>query len=161
MQDLSAQRRRLPFLQKRWRRLRTRCVVLSSVFSIFWALTMAVAVVPLEEQLASPVLEARAHALGQQIRCVTCAGQTINDSHAPLAEALRRTVREQLQQGAADAEILAYIRERYGDDVLQTPPIAPRTVALWGIPLVFLSIGMVAAYVYSRQRKRTSDTTSP
>jgi cytochrome c-type biogenesis protein CcmH len=127
-------------------------------FVLSGSIPLSMAVVPLEEQLTNPVLEERAQLLGHQFRCVTCAGQTINDSSAPLAEALRQTVREQLQNGATDGEIVTFIRERYGDDILQTPPFSWRTAALWLFPISLLVIGlMVALHYASTIRKTFSD----
>ena len=42
------------------------------------------AVLP-SEQLADPVLEARARAISAELRCVVCQNQTIDDSDAELA----------------------------------------------------------------------------
>ena len=48
-------------------------------------------------------LEARLKTLSEELRCLVCQNQTLADSTAPLAEDLRREVRELAQQGKTDA----------------------------------------------------------
>ncbi|MBY0428289.1 MAG: cytochrome c-type biogenesis protein CcmH [Alphaproteobacteria bacterium] len=93
------------------------------------------------EQLADPVLEARAVALGDQLRCVVCQSESINDSPAGIAKDLRSLVREKLKAGLGDAQILEFVHARYGDYVLLNPPVKNGTLALWLGPWVFLGIG--------------------
>lgn len=93
------------------------------------------------EQLADPKLEARAMALGDQLRCVVCQSESINDSPAGIAKDLRSLVREKLKAGLSDPQILDYIHARYGDYVLLQPPVKNGTLALWLGPWVFLGIG--------------------
>ena len=52
------------------------------------------------EILQNPQLEARARNLSQNIRCLVCQNQSIDDSNASLAKDLRKIVREQLVSGA-------------------------------------------------------------
>lgn len=93
------------------------------------------------EQLKDPVLEKRAVELGNQLRCVVCQAESINDSPAGLAKDLRGIVRAKLSEGLSDAQILSFIHERYGDYVLLSPPVKDSTVALWLGPWVFLGVG--------------------
>src|SRR6185295_5196418 len=82
----------------------------------------ALAVEP-SEQLADPALEARARALSQELRCQVCQNQSIDDSNAPLAADLRRLVRERLQAGDSERQVLDFLVRRYGDNVLLRPPL--------------------------------------
>ncbi|MDX1921937.1 MAG: cytochrome c-type biogenesis protein [Alphaproteobacteria bacterium] len=93
------------------------------------------------EQLKDAALEKRAMQLGQQLRCVVCQSESINDSPAGLAKDLRTLVRAKLQDGMTDAQILDFIHARYGDYVLLSPPVNDATVALWIAPWAFLGVG--------------------
>lgn len=93
------------------------------------------------EQLSDPAQEARAFALGEQLRCVVCQAESINDSPAGLAKDLRMLVREKVKAGLTDAQILEFAQARYGDYVLLKPPVKNGTLALWVAPWVFLGIG--------------------
>ena len=111
----------------------------------------AMAVTP-EEMLADPALESRARDLSKQLRCLVCQNQSIDDSDAELARDLRIEVRRQLSTGASDADILANIRDTYGDYVLLSPPVTPGTWALWGTPVVVIAGGAMIILAARRRR---------
>jgi cytochrome c-type biogenesis protein CcmH len=92
---------------------------------------------------ADGALEQRVRALSQQLRCLVCQNETIADSQADLASDLRQQIREQMQAGRSNAEIITFLTDRYGDFILYRPPLKPRTLALWLGPFVLL-----AAFVY-------------
>jgi len=93
-----------------------------------------------EEQLKDPALEARARALGRELRCLVCENETIDASQAPLAADLRRLVRAELLAGRSDAQIRRMLSDRYGDYVLFRPRFNARTVLLWIGPFALLLI---------------------
>lgn len=107
-----------------------------------------------EERMDDPQLEARARALYDQLRCVVCQSQSIDDSNAPLAADLRAVVRERLEAGDSDAEVKAYLQERYGDYVLMLPPVQGNTLALWLFPLIVLLGGGTAIVLFVRSQRR-------
>jgi cytochrome c-type biogenesis protein CcmH len=107
-------------------------------------------------------LEARLKTLSEELRCLVCQNQTLADSTAPLAEDLRREVRELAQQGKTDAEIKEYLTARYGDFVLYKPPVKPTTWILWFGPFAFLLGGGLLWFVVLRRRRRGgSDDNEP
>ena len=110
-----------------------------------------------DEQLADPKLEARARALSQELRCVVCQNQSIDDSAAPLAHDLRVILRERLAAGDTDKQAMDYLVARYGDFVLLKPPFQPDTWVLWLGPLAVLLAGGAGAAVYMRSRARVAD----
>ena len=112
----------------------------------------ALAVEP-SERLADPALEQRAREIGRTLRCVVCQNQSIDDSNAEVAAAMRRAVRERLLAGATDQGVYDYMVARYGDYVLLRPPFKPQTLVLWlGGPLVLLVAG-AALLLAARRRK--------
>jgi len=106
-----------------------------------------------DERMADPVMEARAQHLYEQLRCTVCQNQSIADSNADIAADLRHLVREELEKGRSDEEILAYIQSRYGDFVLMRPPFAPHTWALWLLPLIMLAGGGIVWLRMIREKK--------
>ena len=126
------------------------------VLGLFSALLIAgpVAAVLPEEQLADPVLEARAREISQELRCVVCQNQSIDDSDAPLAADLRAIVRERLSAGDTNEEVMAYIVARYGNFVLLKPPLDVQTILLWSAPLLVLIPGGLGVALYLRRRGR-------
>lgn len=106
------------------------------------------------EMFEDPAMEARAREIGRELRCLVCRNQSIFDSNAGLAHDLRVVVRERMIAGDTDAEVLAYVHERFGDYVLLTPPVAGHTAALWAAPVAFLLLGALGGWAYMRGRPR-------
>lgn len=105
------------------------------------------------EVMEDPVLEDRARRLYTQLRCVVCQSQSLDDSNATLAEDMRGVVRERLLAGESDDEILAFMRERYGDYVLMQPPFQPNTAFLWFFPVLGLVLGGAAMFAFMRRQQ--------
>ena len=77
-----------------------------------------------------------------ELRCLVCQNQSLADSDAELAGDLRKRVRDLINQGMSDEEIIAHLQARYGDFILYHPPLALRTLALWGGPFVLLALAV-------------------
>ncbi len=97
-----------------------------------------------DEVLPDAKLEARARDVSAGLRCLVCQNQSIDDSAAPLARDLRLIVREHLKAGDTDAEIRAYLVQRYGDFVLLRPPFERATLLLWATPVLVVVFGGLA-----------------
>ncbi len=105
------------------------------------ALCLAAAPDP-SERLPDPQQEAMARELFAEIRCLVCQNESIDDSEAPLAADLRRIVRERVAAGQSEAEIKAFLTDRYGEFVLLRPTFSLGNLALWLAPLVALLAGL-------------------
>lgn len=123
---------------------------------IVWVLLIspAVALDP-GEALSDAALEARARALSQELRCLVCQNQSIDDSDAPLARDLRQMVRARLVAGDSDDDIRAAVVDRYGEFALFRPRFGAHTAALWAMPLLILLLGGVLAWRLTRQKAST------
>jgi cytochrome c-type biogenesis protein CcmH len=102
---------------------------------------------------ADPALEARVTAVASELRCLVCQNQTLADSNAPLAVDLRDQIREQMQRGASERDIVDYMVARYGDFVRYRPPFKATTVLLWAGPALLLLAGFVVLYLRLRRRR--------
>ncbi|MEP9397213.1 cytochrome c-type biogenesis protein [Mesorhizobium sp. KR2-14] len=118
----------------------------------------ALAVQP-DEVLQNPALEGRARALSEELRCMVCQNQSIDQSDADLARDLRILVRERLKAGDTDEQVLDYVVSRYGEFVLLKPRFSLRNALLWGTPLVLLLCGGAAMY-YAARTRRTNDVSA-
>jgi len=114
-----------------------------------------------DEKLSDPALEARARALTQELRCVVCQNQSVDDSDAPLARDVRILVRERIAAGDSDEDVRDFIVARYGKFVLLRPPFEGDTVLLWLAPGLILIVGLGLAFVYMRRLRRTADVPAP
>ena len=117
----------------------------------FWLVPVALAVIETYE-FSSPDLEMRYHQLSQELRCPKCQNQNIADSNAPIARDLRVVLYEQLEQGATDDEILAFMVARYGEFVRYRPGVDRNTILLWAAPVLLLILGAASLLFHLRQR---------
>lgn len=132
--------------------LRHREILLAVValLTLIWAPAVQAQVAqPLED----PAIEARMKHLTKELRCLVCQNETLADSQAPLAEDLRKEIREQIKAGKTDKEIIAYATQRYGDFVLYNPPVKATTYLLWFGPFVLLLGGTAFLYRYLKRRR--------
>jgi cytochrome c-type biogenesis protein CcmH len=134
-------------------RLRLLPVTLAAALVLVLSAVVPLRAVEPNEMLANPTLEARARVLSQELRCMVCQNQSIDDSEAPLAHDLRVLVRERLKAGDSDAQVLDFLVARYGEFVLLKPPLSWHTAALWGLPPALLLVGIVAIVVVVRRRR--------
>lgn len=104
-------------------------------------------------QFKTPELELRYQTLTEELRCLVCQNQNIADSHAELAQDLRRKVYEKLNAGESNAQIVNYMTERYSDFVLYRPPFNARTLILWLAPILTLLIGGISFWSLLKRRK--------
>ena len=125
------------------------------IYAALSALTLAVLVattsyaVEPDEMLASPALEERARIISQDLKCVVCQNETIDESNASLAQDMRRLVRQRVLAGDSNQAVLDYMVDRYGDFVLLRPRVTGQTLLLWFGPFALLLLGglIVARYI--------------
>ena len=110
-----------------------------------------------DEILSDPALEARARSLSQELRCLVCRNENIDESHAELARDLRVLVRERLQEGDSDTEALAFIAARYGEYVLLMPRATGANWVLYLAGPLMLIIGAGLAFLFVRRRSVAPD----
>lgn len=84
----------------------------------------------------------RAVDLSAQLRCPTCQGQSVLDSNAPAAEAIRTEIRRRVDAGESDEEILAYIDGQFADSLLLTPPRSGVGALVWALPVAGVVIAV-------------------
>ena len=83
---------------------------------------------------------------------MACQNQSIDDSDAPLARDLRVLLRERLQTGDTDQQVLDFLTARYGEFVLLRPRFSGHTALLWLTPLGILLIGALGLALVPRRR---------
>ncbi|MGZ3357898.1 MAG: cytochrome c-type biogenesis protein [Xanthobacteraceae bacterium] len=109
-----------------------------------------------DEILSDPALEGRARVLSKELRCMVCQNQSIDDSDAPLARDLRVLVRERLQAGDSDRQVIDFLVARYGEFVLLKPRFSLHTALLWLGPAAVLLIGALGLFMLARRHRAGS-----
>ena len=137
-----------------------RKALLATVTAI--SLPLSTGAVEPDEILADSALEARAREISKDLRCVVCQNQDIDSSNAGVARDLRLLIRERLVAGDTDAEVIEFVRARYGDFVLLKPPFNGETLVLWLAPaaLILLGAGGAAVTLTKARKRRAADALS-
>jgi cytochrome c-type biogenesis protein CcmH len=130
-------------------------LIFAFAIAVLTGASAAYAVQP-DEIMADPVKEARARALSQELRCMVCQNQSIDDSEAPLARDLRLLVRERIAAGDSDAQVIDFLVARYGEFVLLKPRLERQTLLLWLLPPLALAGGGIGLWLHSRRRAKSA-----
>ncbi len=101
-----------------------------------------------------PDLEERAQHLYSGVMCPQCAGQTIDESNAPIAEAMRTAIRTQLRDGASDDAIMESLVQSYGEVILASPPTRGFSLLAWLVPPLAIVLGVGALVFAVRNMRR-------
>jgi len=96
----------------------------------------------------------RVEALTSSFQCPTCRGQSVRDSAAPVASAIRSEVARRVQAGESDDAIRTYVVSRYGEAVLLNPPRDGLAGLVWALPVVAL-VAAGAGLVFAFRRWRS------
>ena len=116
-----------------------------------------------DEILSDAMLENRARDLSQNLRCLVCQNESIDESNASLARDLRILVRERLIKGETDQEVLEFIVDRYGEFVLLRPQANGVNLILWALTPIALLLSLIfsGAYIINRNRNVKSVGSTP
>jgi len=109
--------------------------------------------------LSSDEIETRARDVGRSLRCVVCQNQSIEESDASLAKDMRVIVRERIASGESNAEIIEFMRSRYGDYVLLKPPVQRNTYLLWFLPILIIIAMMFWLFRFARSKQANPSPT--
>ena len=100
-----------------------------------------------------PDLEERAQRIYSGVMCPQCAGQTIDESNAPIAEAMRTAIKAQLRNGAPDDAIMDSLVQSYGEGILASPPTRGFSLLAWLVPPLALLLGAAAVFFAIRNMR--------
>jgi cytochrome c-type biogenesis protein CcmH len=107
------------------------------------------------DSVAEDPLEREMLVIAGKLRCAVCQNQPVSESHSGLAKDMRQIIREQLEQGRSEEEIIGYFVDRYGDYVLLKPRKAGIGLPLWVFPPVILLL--VGSFAWMVLRRRPQD----
>ena len=96
----------------------------------------------------------RIREISQNVRCLVCQNQSIDESNSELAKDLKILIKEKLILGDSDKEIYGFLKERYGDYILLKPPLNLNTVILWFLPFIVLMFGSILIFKIIKSNKR-------
>jgi cytochrome c-type biogenesis protein CcmH len=110
--------------------------------------------------LVSPskqTLDQRVHDVASQLKCLVCQGESVADSPATLSLQMRGVIRQQLQSGKSEQEVIQYFVSRYGDRILLSPPWQGLTLLVWLVPIALMFGGILLLFIVLRSWQLHSD----
>ena len=102
--------------------------------------------------------EEEAQGIDQMLMCPVCPAESIDQAQVPLAKQMRQKVRELLAEGASRQEVLDYFADRYGQEVLASPPKSGVNLLAWALPIGGLLAALVAVLLALRAMKGRADS---
>ena len=116
---------------------------LVAILSSIWLYTLLVS--PSRQSL-----DQRVYDVASQLKCLVCQGESVADSPATLSLQMRSVIRQQLQSGKSEQEVIQYFVSRYGDRILLSPPLQGLTLLAWLVPITLMICGMLFVFVVLR-----------
>ena len=107
--------------------------LLSFFLMITSYLTFAEEIIPKTNLITNKTRE-----IAQNIKCLVCQNQSIDESNSELAKDLKNLIKEKLESGLNENEVYSFLSERYGDSILLKPPLNTNTILLWFLPFIIL-----------------------
>jgi len=128
-----------------------------SLRRIAWLAVAAVAVVAgVLAATASrpPATESeRAYELKQNTLCPVCDGQSVLESNAPAAAAMRRQIDLWVDEGRTDTQIRSDLAAAYGGDVNALPPGEGVGTLVWALPVAAFAVASAGLWAAARRWK--------
>src|SRR5260370_41726502 len=106
---------------------------------------------------ARQTLDQRVHDVASQLKCLVCQGESVADSPATLSQQMRGVIRQQLQSGKSEQEVIQYFVSRYGDRILLSPPWQGLTLLAWLVPIALMFGGILLLFVVLRNWQSHSE----
>ncbi len=98
--------------------------------------------------------EDRVFDVAEGYKCPTCRSQSVADSEAPSAKAIRAEISRRLEAGESEDQIRDYLVGRFGDEIVLTPAASGITGLVWVIPVVAVAIAAAGLFLAFRRWQR-------
>jgi cytochrome c-type biogenesis protein CcmH len=85
--------------------------------------------------------DSRARRLERRLACPVCTGESVAESNDPSARAIRDDIRDRIDQGQSDSEIVTAYADAYGERIDLNPDDGGLALIVWGLPVVALIAG--------------------
>ncbi len=95
--------------------------------------------------------DSEAMRIGQKLRCPVCQGMPIAESPSEMAQDMMSRIREKLDAGESEQDIVDHFVSRYGEWVLLEPKREGLNWTLWILPVMALLLGAGLIFRYARR----------
>lgn len=128
-----------------WYRTRSFLIVCAAILLL--AASWSYALLRSETQ---QTLDQRVYAIASQLKCPICQGESVADSPSGLAQEMRGLIRQQLQEGKSQQQIIQYFEESYGTQIVWSPPWQGFSLLVWLVPIALLLGGTILVFFVFR-----------
>jgi len=124
-----------------------------SILSVFFLYITIISNITLAEEKNTQLnfLTNKTREIAQNIKCLVCQNQSIDESNSELAKDLKKLIEEKLNDGLDEDEIYTFLRERYGDYILLKPPLNTNTILLWFLPFIILVFSSIYIFKFFKK----------
>jgi cytochrome c-type biogenesis protein CcmH len=105
-------------------------------------------------------LDQRVHDVASQLKCPICQGESVADSPSQLAQQMRGVIRQQLQSGNSEQEVIQYFQASYGEQIVWSPPWQGFTLLAWLVPIGLVLVGATLLLFVLRDWRTLSSSDS-
>ena len=105
------------------------------------------------QRQGSPSAADRERSIAGELRCPTCAGQSVAASDAPAAQAIREEIHRRVGEGQSRDEIVEFVLSRYPDSRI-VPEATGFGALVWVLPVLAAAGTVVALAGVHRRRRR-------
>ena len=116
---------------------------LAAIIASIWVYTLLIT--PSQQ-----TLDQRVHDVASQLKCLVCQGESVADSPSTLSLQMRAVIRQQLQAGQSEQEVIQYFVSRYGDRILLSPPMQGLNLLAWLVPIALMLGGVILVFLVLR-----------
>ncbi len=121
-----------------------------AVIAVVWSTLLIVAP-------GQQTLDTRVQRVAAQLKCLICQGESVADSPSTLAQQMRVAIREQLQSGRSEQDVIQYFEQRYGAQIVWSPPWRGFSLFAWLVPMAFLLCGLGLVVLLLREWRSTTE----
>ena len=89
-----------------------------------------------EGSLSKSIME-----IAVELKCLECEGQNVYESNSNFSQSIKAYISKELTRGTDSRDIINGLHQKYGDEILMTPPVQTNTYVLWTLPFFLLSLG--------------------
>jgi cytochrome c-type biogenesis protein CcmH len=106
----------------------------------------------------SMTLNQRVYQVASQLKCPICQGESVANSPSALAQQMRGIIRQQLQEGKSEQQIIQYFEQSYGPSIVWSPPWQGFSLLAWLVPIVLLLGGTVVVFMVMLDWRKAAAT---
>ncbi len=96
-------------------------------------------------------VDQRVYSIASQLKCPVCQDESVADSSVSIAEQMRQVIRQQVQAGKSDQQIIQFFEDRYGASIVWSPPWLGLTLFAWLVPIALFLVGCVLLFFVLRE----------